>query len=67
MDDKRIDSFSPGAEHASSLQEVNCAVTLSLCTKHAILTAEGRGIPCEGEAYGQRTLAAPHLLVGTQA
>lgn len=31
MDDKRIDSFSPrGREHASSLQEANCAVTLSL-------------------------------------
>lgn len=48
----------PGAEHTVSLQEVNCAVTLSLSIQSkTILTAEGRGIYSKRETHQQHMLA----------
>lgn len=67
MDDKRIYSFLPrGRTCLFSAGGKLCCDIIPLCIKHAVLTAEGRGIPSKRETHEQPTLAALHLLVGAR-
>lgn len=59
--------FHPGAEHASSLQEANCAVTLSLSVWSTPSDSRGRGSPSKGETHKRRSLTPLHCLVGSWA
>lgn len=65
MDDKRIDSFSPrGRTCLVSAGGKLCCDIIPLCTKHAALTADGRGNPSKRETHTQHRLAALHFSVG---
>lgn len=67
MDDKKIDSFSPrGRTCLFSTGGKLCCDIIPLCTKHAVLTAEGGGIPSKRKPTSS-ILAAFHLLLGSQA
>lgn len=67
MDDKRIDSFSPqGRTCLFSAGGKLCCDIIPLCTKHAVLTAQGGGNPRKGKPTSSPSTAL-HLLAGSQA